>query len=315
MPGAGTDKTKHWVAAAGAGGDPGRAAARREHRRGGARHGEFRAVAAAAGQAARRLAQPAGAQDGRPAPTASSTRRCFTTRWRRRSPTARWCSRPRRGRTIRPSPWSTPAEAARAAGAARSRPARRSASCSAASAIGLENHEVALADRDRHACRSIRPSPRSISAQAVLIVAYEWFKLATVGALPFAMPQKSPPATKQQLLAFFDDARARAGEGRVLPPARQARHHADQPAQHLPPHAADPAGHPTLHGVIMSIAEGRKGPARGGVLDGDEARAAAHAARRARRGPGAGRARRRCAGWRGSCAAIRPRPSACSGTR
>ena len=27
----------------------------------------------------------------------------------------------------------------------------------------------------------------------------------------------------------------------------------------------------TLHGVIMAIAEGRKGPARGGVLDGDEA--------------------------------------------
>ena len=27
----------------------------------------------------------------------------------------------------------------------------------------------------------------------------------------------------------------------------------------------------TLHGVIMSIAEGRKGPARGGVLDGEEA--------------------------------------------
>ena len=27
----------------------------------------------------------------------------------------------------------------------------------------------------------------------------------------------------------------------------------------------------TLHGVIMAIAEGRKGPARGGVLDGEEA--------------------------------------------
>ncbi|WP_219340696.1 hypothetical protein, partial [Escherichia fergusonii] len=27
----------------------------------------------------------------------------------------------------------------------------------------------------------------------------------------------------------------------------------------------------TLHGVIMAIAEGRKGPAKGGVLDGNEA--------------------------------------------
>ena len=46
----------------------------------------------------------------------------------------------------------------------------------------------------------------------------------------------------------------------------------------------------TLHGVITSIAEGRKGPARGGVLDG-RGRDAAHAARRIRPRPGAERAR------------------------
>ena len=40
----------------------------------------------------------------------------------------------------------------------------------------------------------------------------------------------------------------------------------------------------TLHGVIMSIAEGRKGPARGGILDGDRGRQAARPHRRARRG-------------------------------
>src|SRR4051794_4570633 len=50
-------------AAAGAAGDPGRAAARREHWRCGARHGEFWSRPAAAGQAAGALAQPAGAQD------------------------------------------------------------------------------------------------------------------------------------------------------------------------------------------------------------------------------------------------------------
>ena len=38
--------------------------------------------------------------------------------------------------------------------------------------------------------------------------------------------------------------RTRAGEGRVLPPARQARDDADQPAQYLLAHAADAAGHP-----------------------------------------------------------------------
>ena len=29
----------------------------------------------------------------------------------------------------------------------------------------------------------------------------------------------------------------------------------------------------TLHGIVMALAEGRKGPARGGVLDGEEAKA------------------------------------------
>ena len=68
----------------------------------------------------------------------------------------------------------------------------------------------------------------------------------------------------------------------------------------------------TLHGVIMAIAEGRKGPARGGVLDGSAGRDAARAAR-ASSGAGARSAAHdaaRCAGWRGCCGAIRPTPSA-----
>src|SRR5262249_45304840 len=65
--------------------------------------------------------------------------------------------------------------------------------------------------------------------------------------------------------------RTRARKGRVLSPARQAGNHADQSAQYFRPHAADAAGHPDLHGVIMAIAEGRKGPARGGVFDGEQA--------------------------------------------
>ena len=70
----------------------------------------------------------------------------------------------------------------------------------------------------------------------------------------------------------------------------------------------------TLHGVITAIAQGRKGPARGGVLDGAEAQMlrdllAEHGGGRV---PGE---RGRCAGWRGCCGAIRPRPSARSGRR
>ena len=40
----------------------------------------------------------------------------------------------------------------------------------------------------------------------------------------------------------------------------------------------------TLHGVVMAIAEGRKGPAKGGVLDGEQATRLARAAGRARAG-------------------------------
>src|SRR6266478_5984640 len=69
---------------------------------------------------------------------------------------------------------------------------------------GLENHEVVLADRI--VTFPVNPAFASLNlAQAVAVLAYEWFKLASGGALPFAMPQKSPPAGKEQVQAFFAD--------------------------------------------------------------------------------------------------------------
>ena len=57
---------------------------------------------------------------------------------------------------------------------------------------GLENDEVALADRI--VTFPVNPAFASLNlAQAVALMAYEWFKLASGGALPFAMPRKSPP--------------------------------------------------------------------------------------------------------------------------
>ncbi len=68
--------------------------------------------------------------------------------------------------------------------------------------IGLEGREVALADRI--VTLPVNPAFASLNlAQAVIIIAYEWFKLATAGALPFSMPVRSPQAAKQQLLSFF----------------------------------------------------------------------------------------------------------------
>jgi len=135
---------------------------------------------------------------------------------------------------------------------------------------GLHNDEVALADRI--VTLPVNPAFASLNlAQAVVIVAYEWFKVAGGGALPFAMPQKSSGAPKEQLLAFF------AGLERELekveffrPPDKRETMQINlrNIFTRMQPSRQDIQ---TLHGVIMAIAQGRKGPARGGVLDGEEA--------------------------------------------
>jgi tRNA/rRNA methyltransferase len=134
---------------------------------------------------------------------------------------------------------------------------------------GLENHEVALTDRI--ITLPVNPAFASLNlAQAVVVVAYEWFKLTGSG-LPFAMPEKSAPASKQQLLAFFailerelekiEYFRPLHKRGVMQVNLRNIFHRMQPTRQDIQ----------TLHGVITAISEGRKGPARGGVLDGAEA--------------------------------------------
>ena len=135
---------------------------------------------------------------------------------------------------------------------------------------GLENDEVALADRIL--TLPVNPAFASLNlAQAVVIVAYEWFKFASGSKLPFAMPEKSAPAPKEQLLAFFASLERELEKVEFFrPPDKRETMQINlrniftrmQPTQQ---------DIQTLHGVIMAIAEGRKGPARGGVLDGEEA--------------------------------------------
>jgi tRNA/rRNA methyltransferase len=135
---------------------------------------------------------------------------------------------------------------------------------------GLENDEVALADAI--ITLPVNPAFASLNlAQAVVIVAYEWFKLARDGELPFGMPEKSPPAPKQQLLAFFAALERELEKVEFFrPPDKRETMQINlrNIFSRMQPTQQDIQ---TLHGVIMSIAEGRKGPARGGVLDGAEA--------------------------------------------
>jgi len=135
---------------------------------------------------------------------------------------------------------------------------------------GLENTEVALADVIL--TLPVNPAFASLNlGQAVVIVAYEWFKLVSRSALPFAMPRKSPPATREQLLAFFHDLERELEKVEFFRPAEKRQTmtiNLRNIFHRMTPTQQDIR---TLHGVFLAIAEGRKGPAKGGVLDGEEA--------------------------------------------
>jgi tRNA/rRNA methyltransferase len=135
---------------------------------------------------------------------------------------------------------------------------------------GLENDEVALADHI--ITLPVNPAFASLNlAQAVVIIAYECFKLTSGAKLPFGMPQKSQAAPRQQLLAFFANLERELEKVEFFrPPDKRETMQINlrNIFSRMQPTQQDIQ---TLHGVIMNIAEGRKGPARGGVLDSHEA--------------------------------------------
>jgi tRNA/rRNA methyltransferase len=135
---------------------------------------------------------------------------------------------------------------------------------------GLTNEEVARANRI--ITFPVNPGFASLNlAQAVLLMGYEWFKLATEGAIPFAAPERSPRASQHQMDSFFENLVRELDRVEFLRPVEKR----DTMLVNLrniffrmEPTKQDMH---TLHGVIMAIAEGRKGPAKGGVLDGAQA--------------------------------------------
>src|SRR6478672_555113 len=135
---------------------------------------------------------------------------------------------------------------------------------------GLQNQEVALANRI--VTFPVNPGFASLNlAQAVLLIGYEWFKLATDAALPFAMPQRSESASQHQIQAFFDNLVRELDRVEFLRPPEKRETmlvNLRNIFSRMEPTKQDMH---TLHGVIMAIAEGRKGPAKGGVLDGGQA--------------------------------------------
>ena len=165
---------------------------------------------------------------------------------------------------------------------ATSRPAGQAGILFGRERAGLLNEEVALADRI--VTFPVNPGFASLNlAQAVLLMGYEWFKLATAGALPFAMPERSERASQHQMQAFFDNLVRELDKVEFLRPRGEARHHAGQPAQHLHPHGADQAGH--AHAARRGHGDrgGAQGPGQGRRARRRTGHAPARAARRARR--------------------------------
>jgi tRNA/rRNA methyltransferase len=103
-----------------------------------------------------------------------------------------------------------------------------------------------------------------------VIVAYEWFKLSSAGVLPFTTAHRSPPARREQLFAFFENLERELEKVEFFRPPEKhdtMTINLRNIFHRLAPTRQDIQ---TLNGVIMAIAEGRKGPARGGLLDSTE---------------------------------------------
>ncbi|ODN70381.1 RNA methyltransferase [Methylobrevis pamukkalensis] len=71
---------------------------------------------------------------------------------------------------------------------------------------GLNNDEISLADEIL--TLPVDPEFASLNiAQAVLVIAYEWRKAGFAeadGGVPFRAPERAPPATKDELVGFFE---------------------------------------------------------------------------------------------------------------
>ena len=94
----------------------------------------------------------------------------------------------------------------------------------------------------------VNPAFASLNlAQAVVIVAYEWFKLASGGELPFAMPEKSAAgAASSSSLAFFDNLERELEKVEFFRPPEKRATMLINLRNIFTPHGADPAGHPDL---------------------------------------------------------------------
>ena len=136
--------------------------------------------------------------------------------------------------------------------------------------IGLMNDEVAMADGI--VTLPINPAFASLNlAQAVAVVSYEWLKVTSGNKLPHTTPQKSPNAPKQQMAAFLENLERELDRVEFFRPPEKRDTMLVNLRNIFARMQASQQDIQTLSGVLMALVDGRTGPARGGILDGDEA--------------------------------------------
>jgi tRNA/rRNA methyltransferase len=135
---------------------------------------------------------------------------------------------------------------------------------------GLEVHEVGLANKIL--TMPVNPAFASLNlAQAVIVCAYEFYKLASGNALPFAAPHFSPPASKAKFEAFIATLVSELERHEFFRPPEKRENmivNLRNIFLRIEPTEQDMQ---TLHGVVRTLAQGSKGPATGGILRGGEA--------------------------------------------
>lgn len=135
---------------------------------------------------------------------------------------------------------------------------------------GLEMVEIGLADAI--VTLPVNPAFASLNlAQAVVILSYEWMKLTSGGALPFSATDKSVPAAKAQIVAFFKDLERELEKIEYFRPAEKRETMTVNMRNIFNRTQPTTQDIQTLHGIVMALAQGRKGPAIGGLLDSKEA--------------------------------------------
>ncbi len=121
--------------------------------------------------------------------------------------------------------------------------------------VGLDNDEIALADAIL--TFPVDPAFASLNlAQAVLLIAYEW-RAAAGGALPFGGEGRSPPATRDAVLSFFDYIEAELEAVNFYPPDKKpvmARNMRDMFLRM----GLSEQDVRTLRGAVRALAEGRR---------------------------------------------------------